>query len=64
MAKVVGPKLALEALLGVAQGAGHDPRIADEGVYSFLLIQHLCKIGNAVEVCQVQLCYQNLSLQP
>ena len=53
MAKMVGPNLAFKALHGVAQGACHDTRIADEGVYSGLLIQHFCKLCDAAEVCKV-----------
>ena len=62
MAKVVGANLALKAILGVAQRACHDCSVADEHINPGLLTELLCEAGHAAEICQVQLCHQDLPL--
>ena len=62
VAKVVGANLALKAILGVAQRARHDSSVADEHINPGLLTELLCKAGHAAEICQVQLCHQDLPL--
>lgn len=63
VAKVVGANLALKAILGVAQRARHDSSIANEDINPGLLTELLCEAGHAAQICQIQLCHQDLPLR-